>query len=75
MHRPIEGVVKTCTLRKTPSGEWNVSFSCEIEAKPQEAKEEAVGIDVGLENFATFSNGEKIANPRFFKPGNWGSFW
>ena len=27
----------------------------------------AVGIDVGLENFATLSTKEKIANPRFFK--------
>jgi putative transposase len=26
-----------------------------------------VGIDVGLESFATLSNGEKIANPRFFR--------
>jgi putative transposase len=27
----------------------------------------AVGIDVGLENFAKLSNGEKITNPRFFR--------
>ena len=26
-----------------------------------------VGIDVGLESFATLSNGEKISNPRFFR--------
>ncbi|VVB63796.1 putative transposase [uncultured archaeon] len=26
-----------------------------------------VGIDVGLESFETLSNGEKIANPRFFR--------
>ena len=26
-----------------------------------------VGIDVGLESFATLSNGEKIDNPRFFR--------
>ncbi len=25
------------------------------------------GVDVGLESFATLSNGEKIANPRFFR--------
>jgi len=67
MHRPIRGVIKTCTLRRNTSNEWDVSFSCEIEVEPQEAKEEAVGIDVGLENFATLSNGEQIENPRFFK--------
>src|SRR5204862_1572133 len=26
-----------------------------------------VGIDVGLKSFATLSNGEEIANPRFFR--------
>jgi putative transposase len=26
-----------------------------------------VGVDVGLESFATLSNGETIANPRFFR--------
>lgn len=67
MHRPIEGVIKTCTLRKNASGDWDVSFSCEVEVQIMPPKDEAVGIDVGLEHFATFSNGKEIANPRFFK--------
>ncbi|HWQ15670.1 MAG TPA: transposase [Roseiflexaceae bacterium] len=29
----------------------------------------AVGVDVGLEKFATLSTGETIANPRFFRGG------
>ena len=69
MHRPIEGEVKTCTLRKCASGVWEVSFSCIVHAKPLPAKEEAIGIDVGLEHFATLSNGQEIPNPRFFKQG------
>ena len=28
---------------------------------------DTVGIDVGLKTFATLSNGEEIANPRFFR--------
>ncbi len=28
---------------------------------------EIVGVDVGLASFATFSNGEQIANPRFYR--------
>ena len=67
MHRPIEGEIKTCTLRKTASGSWMVSFSCEVNVIPKSPNEESIGIDVGLENFATLSNGEQIANPRFFK--------
>jgi putative transposase len=69
MHRLIEGEIKTCTLRKNASGDWNVSFSCEINVDPLPAKQEAIGIDVGLEHFATLSNGQEIPNPRFFKQG------
>jgi putative transposase len=69
MHRPIEGKIKTCTIKKTASGAWDVTFSCEIRTFPLEPKTEAIGVDVGLESFATLSNGEKIANPRFFKRG------
>jgi putative transposase len=67
MHRPIEGEIKTCTLRRTASGNWLVSFSCEVKTKPKAVNQKAVGIDVGLECFATFSNEDKIANPQFFK--------
>jgi putative transposase len=69
MHRPIEGEIKTCTLRKNASGDWDVSFSCELDIQPSMPKNEAIGIDVGLQHFATLSNGEEIANPRFFKKG------
>lgn len=66
-HRSLEGEIKTCTLRKDSSGNWSVSFSCEVEAKAQITIEGSVGIDVGLENFATLSDGKIIENPRFFK--------
>jgi len=66
-HRPISGTIKTCTLRKNASGEWDIFLSCEVETQPLPKTEESVGIDVGIESFATFDNGEKIENPRFFK--------
>lgn len=69
MHRPIEGAIKTCTLRKNASGDWDVSLSCEVNVEPLAPKQETIGIDVGLEHFATLSNGQEIANPRFFKRG------
>ena len=40
-----------------------------MNVEPQAPREEAVGIDVGLAHFATLSNGQEIANPRFFKQG------
>jgi putative transposase len=66
-HRFFEGEIKTCTLRKLPGGQWNVSFSCEVTSQPLLPNEKAVGIDVGITHFAVLSNGEEIDNPRFFQ--------
>ena len=66
-HRPFEGTLKTCTVSRTQTGKWFVSFSCEVEPSPLSPSELEVGIDVGLTTFATFSDGGTIQNPRFFK--------
>jgi len=66
-HRAIEGSIKTCTLTRDASGNWYVCLSCEIEAKALPQNDKSVGIDVGLESFATLSTGGIISNPRFFK--------
>ena len=69
LHRAMEGEIKTCTLKQTPSGSWDITFSCEIKANPLAPQEEAVGIDVGLTTFAVFSNEKEIKNPKFFQKG------
>jgi len=69
MHRLVEGVIKTCTIKKTPSGQWDITLSCEVRAASLEPKTEAIALDVGIESFAALSSGEKIENPRFFKKG------
>jgi len=66
-HRSIKGKVKTCTLHRSSTGKWYVSFACECEPVRLPAIATQVGIDVGLKSFATLSNGEEIANPRFFR--------
>jgi len=67
LHRPIEGTIKTLTIRRSTTGRWYACFSVEYDLLPVPQKESVVGIDVGLESFATLSNGEKIENPRFFR--------
>ena len=68
LHRPISGKIKTCTIKRLPSDEWEVSLSCEVEIKPlPKAEVGSVGIDLGIENFAFLSDGSKIDNPRFFR--------
>src|SRR6266699_5052931 len=66
-HRPIKGKLKTCTIRRSSTGKWYGSFSVEYEPERLGPVATQVGIDVGLKTFATFSNGEEIANPRFFR--------
>jgi len=67
IHRPLEGMVKTCCVKRTATGKWFVAFSCEVENTPLPAVDRAVGIDVGLTTFATLSDGSEVANPRFFR--------
>jgi putative transposase len=64
LHRPIEGEIKTCTIKRRADG-WYALFSVVCaDPKPSEINT-PVGIDVGLESFATLSTGEKIENPRY----------
>lgn len=69
LHRPVDGTIKTVTIRRNATGKWFVSFSVEIEPQPQPVPESTVGIDVRLEQFATLPTGEQIATPRFFRTG------
>jgi putative transposase len=65
-HRPIQGKIKTCTIRREAE-KWYACFSCEIEAEASSNIEKSIGVDLGIENFATLSDGQQIENPRFFK--------
>jgi len=67
LHCQIEGTIKTLTVRRSSTGKWYACFSAEYDPTPAPQKDTVVGIDVGLESFATLSNGEKIENPRFFR--------
>lgn len=67
MHRPIEGKIKTVTLKRE-AGKWYAIFSCDLGPVAVEPSTAApVGIDVGLESFLTTSDGEQEPNPRYQK--------
>lgn len=67
-HRPIEGRIKTLTLKHMPSGKWFAVFVTDapLTCTPHAGKG-SVGVDLGLKTFATLSDGRTIGNPRFFK--------
>lgn len=67
LHRPIEGTVKTVTIKR--EGEhWYVCLSCEVKKpEPLPVSYEDVGIDLGVTHFAALSNGECIESPRHYR--------
>jgi len=67
LHRELCGTPKTVCIRRSATGKWFATISCECESNPLPKSEKFAGVDVGLQSFATLSNGEKIVNPRFFK--------
>jgi len=67
LHRIPKGELKNMTIKRTQSNKWFVIFCCdlpEIEIKHING-DKKIGIDVGIESFATLSDGTKIENPRF----------
>ena len=67
LSRPVEGTIKTCTLKREADG-WYVIFAVEEnQCRFIPKTGDSVGLDVGLENFATLSTGEVIENPRHLK--------
>lgn len=65
IHRQVKGLIKSATISKTATGKYFISILCEEEVKPLPKTDSSLGIDLGLENFAILSTGDKIENPRF----------
>ena len=54
------------TISKSSSGKYYASISAEVYTPCFEKTNQNVGIDLGLKDFAIFSNGEKLDNLKFF---------
>ena len=67
LSRRLEGTVKQLRITRRADG-WFALLVCEMEAPaPLPKTGDTVGIDVGLEYFATLSTGEVIENPRHLR--------
>jgi putative transposase len=65
--RPIEGTPKTVTVSREADG-WYVCFSCaDVPVQPLPATGQETGIDLGLESFATLSDGTMSHHPRCYR--------
>jgi putative transposase len=69
--RTFEGDISSSYVSRTTTGKYFISILVEdgkeLPTKPKIAETSTIGIDLGLKHFATFSNGEKIENPKPLK--------
>ena len=71
MHRPIPGEakIKTCAIKRE-GNLWYVVFSVELpdpSAPISKHVNNPIGIDVGIKQLLTLSNGDKIDNPKWLR--------
>ena len=59
--------VYNVTISKTTSGKYFASISADVYIPCFERTNQNIGIDLGLKDFAIFSNGIKIKNPRILE--------
>ena len=69
VHRELVGTLKTVTLSRMTDGRYYVSLLMEdgIEKPESNGDGKAIGIDLGLTDFAVTSDGSKYQNPRHLK--------
>ncbi len=65
--RPLEGTPKTVTISWEADG-WYVGISCaKVPIQPLPETGRAVGIDLGVESFATLSSGARVLTPACYR--------
>lgn len=68
LSRGFEGQIKTCVVVKEPTGKVFISVVVEDDlsppAKAPVQEDTAVGVDLGIKDFAALSNGKKVPNPK-----------
>ena len=58
--REVEGRILNATIRRNPSGKYFVSLATEIEVTELPKTGSAIGVDVGLKDFAILSDGTTL---------------
>ena len=64
---PPLGVIKRATVSKTPSGRYYASILYEVLYEVPDKLDTVIGLDVGIKEFATDSNGNAYSNPKYYK--------
>jgi len=69
LSRPIQGMIKTITIRCTPTNKWYACFNCDnVPERKLPFSDKVVGLDVGIKSFLVDSEGNPPkGNPKFLK--------
>jgi len=65
--RPLPSEPSSVTIIKDSAGRYFLSFVVESQAEYEPARNESIGIDLGIKTFAALSSGEKIDSPDYSK--------
>ena len=65
--REVEGRILNATIRRNPSGKYFISIGAEVEVSELPKTNSAVGVDLGLKDFAILSDETTYSNPKFFR--------
>jgi putative transposase len=65
LSRQLPSAPTRVTVTKTPSGKYFVTFTVKV-PKARKSGKGTIGIDLGIKDYAVFSDGTKITNPRHF---------
>lgn len=65
--REFKGEIRSCTFSKNKVNQYFVSVLVKEDIEQKQNTGRSIGIDLGLSNFAIFSDGQKIDNPRWFR--------
>ncbi|EOD7438592.1 IS200/IS605 family element RNA-guided endonuclease TnpB [Enterococcus faecium] len=65
LHRQPKGIIKSATISHHSSGKYYISLLCKEDISELPKTHSAIGIDLGITDFAILSNGKKIDNNKF----------
>lgn len=65
LHRQPKGIIKAATISRHSSGKYYISLLCKEEVKEFPKTNSAIGIDLGITDFAILSDSQKIDNNKF----------
>ena len=60
VHTYAHGTIKRATFKMTKTNKFFITITCDVDIKPKTTNENQVGLDLGIKDFITTSDGDKF---------------